>query len=319
MKMKRLLWSKLKELRLIALLSNLHFYSRSLKFKELFTHLSKRSENFSAPQKFDEVIYCCYSRNKVEKTFWNAEINTEDLYGTKVAGMVASDLPVGEIFFFDYGVTVIWGLEEDDEERILREIIPFEVNKLAADDIELETLKFFHDAGHSPRLFNDIICLKSGHYMVKLTISHAIAQSVKLTIYEELVESTIESTKHIPRMIAATGKVSLPRKRITKYIGKLFDMRMNVNLVSNVLDTPEIFWYETAFLDLYKTVRGYLEITQRADLLNQRCNVIGDLLVMLRDHINSTHAEMMEWVIIILICIEVVIGIFMIVLELKHK
>ena len=255
-----------------------------------------------------------------QKSFWKSDDPEDrDMYVSKIAAMVASDLPFGEVFFFDYGVVVIWGLDEIDERRILKDLIPFEVNKLSQEDVELETLKFYHDAGHSPRLFNDIICLRSGHYMVKMTISHAIAQSVKLTIYEELVESTIDSTKDIPRMISATGKVPLPRKRITKYIGKLFEMRMNVNLVSNVLDTPEIFWYEPAFLDLYKTVRGYLEITQRADLLNQRCNVIGDLLSMLRDHINSSHAEMMEWVIIILICIEVVIGIAMISLEIMRK
>jgi len=33
-------------------------------------------------------------------------------------------------------------------------------------------------------------------------------------------------------------------------------MRMNVNLVSNVLDTPEMFWSEPAFKELYKAIRG---------------------------------------------------------------
>lgn len=40
-------------------------------------------------------------------------------------------------------------------------------------------------------------------------------------------------------------------------------MRINVNLVSNVLDTPEIFWSEPALEPLYRAIRGYLEISQR--------------------------------------------------------
>jgi uncharacterized Rmd1/YagE family protein len=82
--------------------------------------------------------------------------------------------------------------------------------------------------------------------MAKLTISHAIAQSTKLTLFEGLIEETINATKHIPQTMAETGKVPLSRTAITKKIGQLFIMRINVNLVSNVLDTPEIFWSEPA-------------------------------------------------------------------------
>jgi uncharacterized Rmd1/YagE family protein len=46
---------------------------------------------------------------------------------------------------------------------------------------------------------------------------------------------------------------------------------------------------------------GYLEIPQRVDLINQRTDVIGDLLAMLREHLNSTHGEFLEWIVIILI------------------
>jgi len=57
-----------------------------------------------------------------------------------------------------------------------------------------------------------VITLKNpGNYMVKLTISHAIAQSVKMTLFEGLIEETIEATKHIPQTMAETGKVQMSR------------------------------------------------------------------------------------------------------------
>ena len=85
-------------------------------------------------------------------------------------------------------------------------------------------------------------------------------------------------------------------------------MRINVNLVSNVLDTPEIFWSEPAFEPLYMAIRGYLEISQRVDVLNQRVGVISDLLAMLKDNLTSTHGEQLEWIVIFLISFEIVIG-----------
>ena len=50
-----------------------------------------------------------------------------------------------------------------------------------------------------------------GNYMVRVTISHAIAQSVKMTLFEGLVEDTIEATKDIPQTMAETGKVQMSR------------------------------------------------------------------------------------------------------------
>lgn len=50
------------------------------------------------------------------------------------------------------------------------------------------------------RIFDDIITLNSANSMIKLTISHGIAQSVKLAYYENLLDAGIEKTKHLPKV-----------------------------------------------------------------------------------------------------------------------
>lgn len=91
--------------------------------------------------------------------------------------------------------------------------------------------------------------------------------------------------------MAATGKVQLSNKSITQKIGELFIQRININLVGGFLDTPDIFWSEPALEPFYKAIRGYLEIGQRVDVLNQRVGVIGDLLEMLKDYSQTSHSE----------------------------
>ncbi|KAJ3050681.1 hypothetical protein HK102_012223, partial [Quaeritorhiza haematococci] len=144
--------------------------------------------------------------------------------------------PFGELFFFDYGVVVMWGLTEAEERELLGVIRPFEEESLVEDDIEIEEFHFHYNTFYQPRIYHDVITLKNpANYMIKLTISHAIAQSVKVTLFEGLIETTIDSTKHIPEILAETGKIHMSRKAINKKIGQLFIMRINVNLVSNVL------------------------------------------------------------------------------------
>ncbi|PKY45565.1 DUF155-domain-containing protein [Rhizophagus irregularis] len=223
---------------------------------------------------------------------------------------------ISEVFLFEYGVVVIWGMKEDEEKNLLYELVPFEDEKLASDDVETEEFRYHYAASYQPRIYNDVITLKnSGNYMIKLTISHAIAQSVKMTLFEGLIEETIEVTKHIPQTMAETGKVQMSRSAITKKIGQLFIMRINVNLVSNILDTPEIFWSEPSYEPLYAAIRGYLEISQRVELLNQRVAVISDLLDMLKEHLTSSHGEQLEWIVIVLIAFEIVIGVITICID----
>lgn len=43
-----------------------------------------------------------------------------------------------------------------------------------------------------------------------------------------------------------------------------------MNLVSNVLDVPELFWSEASLKDLYDAVREYMEISGRVQVLDEK-------------------------------------------------
>lgn len=87
-----------------------------------------------------------------------------------------------EVFAFDYGVVVVWGMTPDEEQRFLKEISKFEIGSLPADQIETEEFNFYYTREYQPRIYNDFITLRDKHsYMTKLAISHALAQSVKVS------------------------------------------------------------------------------------------------------------------------------------------
>ncbi|KAF0387228.1 DUF155-domain-containing protein [Gigaspora margarita] len=260
----------------------------SYRLDDLMKYLQNRKiRNSATPKRLDECIYTPFSYRSPKPP------TTADLLGLDDVVVPSQDQPIPEIIFFDYGVVVIWGMDEVEEKSLLRELVSFEDEKLSEEDVETEEFHFHYDASYQPRIYNDVITLKHpGNYMVKVTISHAIAQSVKMTLFEGLIEETIEATKHIPIKMAETGKVSMSRTAITKKIGQLFIMRININLVSNILDTPEIFWSEPSYEPLYEAIRGYLEISQRVDLLNQRVAVISIIFLQMYLYINSKLDEL---------------------------
>ncbi|KAF9987052.1 hypothetical protein BGZ75_001091 [Mortierella antarctica] len=221
---------------------------------------------------------------------------------------VAAPFMGGEVFFYDYGVTVFWNMTVEQEAWILDDLAEFEIKRLSPEDAQTEEFHFEYAGYSTPRIYNDMITLRGGNHMIKLTISHAISQSVKLALYECQMDDTIDDTKIIPIQLAQTGKLNYSRPQITRISGHLFQLRMNVDLVSNMLDTPEIFWSEPELRPLYDAIRGYLEIGQRAKVLSDRCLVISDLLTMLRDDLASNNMNYITWIIIILIVIAVIVA-----------
>ncbi|KAF2803645.1 DUF155-domain-containing protein [Mytilinidion resinicola] len=214
-----------------------------------------------------------------------------------------------EVFLFDYGTVVIWGMTLLQEQRFLKEIAKFEGEKLGKDDVQTEDFNFYYTREYQARIYNDFISLRDKkNYMTKLAISHALSQSVKTSLYEDLVDNTIETTKDIPSQIAASGTINLNKKQINMQIGELFILRINIHLQGSVLDAPELMWAEPQLDPIYQAVRSYLEMDQRVGLLTERLNVIGDLLAVLKDQLTVTHGELLEWIVIILIFAEIVVA-----------
>jgi uncharacterized Rmd1/YagE family protein len=55
-------------------------------------------------------------------------------------------------------------------------------------------------------------------------------------------------------------------------------LRRDVNLVSNVLDVPELFWSEASLQELYDAVRSYMEIGVRVQSLNEKLGMASDFV-----------------------------------------
>lgn len=60
--------------------------------------------------------------------------------------------------------------------------------------------------------------------------------------------------------------------------------------------------------NLYIAIRGYLEISQRATLLNTRADVLTDLLSMLTDYMHDSEMTYITWIVIVLIAVALVVA-----------
>ena len=84
-------------------------------------------------------------------------------------------------------------------------------------------------------------------------------------------------------------------------IGEVFVVRHDVNLHTEILDTPDWFWNNRDVEDLYKMVDAYLELNTRTAILNKRLDLLREMLTMLQLQHENHHTVKLEWIVIILI------------------
>lgn len=144
-----------------------------------------------------------------------------------------------EMFIFSYGVVVFWNFTLAQERDILADLtfssistgISLSSRPQEEADFETEELHFEYNGKiERPRIFNDMITLRSGDHMIKLAMSHGLAQSTKLSFFEERMNETMGNAKEVPKRLALTGELGMERKEIVKILGRLFKSRVDVNL-----------------------------------------------------------------------------------------
>lgn len=144
-----------------------------------------------------------------------------------------------EMFVFSYGVVVFWNFTSQQEKDILADLtfssfgtgIPLVTGPQNEEDFETEEFHFeYSPDSPRPRVFNDMITLRSGDHMIKLAMSHAIAQSTKLNFFEQRMADQMAEAQHVPRRLALTGKLGMKREEVVRILGALFRSRVDVNL-----------------------------------------------------------------------------------------
>jgi uncharacterized Rmd1/YagE family protein len=215
-----------------------------------------------------------------------------------------------DIFFFPFGCVTIWGADESQEKAILSQVEAYTIEKLSSPTADF--IYYKPDATAARTFINEEkneIVLNNDSVFIKLSISHALAQSVKLNVLEQSISALLDQTAPIQKELARTGSVSLSKQQISKQIGILFNERFSVNLHSDILDTPEFFWRRPSYEPLYLMTAEFQDIQTRQNILNHRLDVIHELYHILSNELNYKHSTRLEIIIIVLIAIEVIFAI----------
>mmetsp|Transcript_44536 Transcript_44536/g.112212 ORF Transcript_44536/g.112212 Transcript_44536/m.112212 type:complete len:581 (+) Transcript_44536:184-1926(+) len=214
-------------------------------------------------------------------------------------------------FVFKTGVVVFWGLFPDEEVNILLQIEPFLVQPDRQNIVEIMEFAI----GQPACLIHDRVILPNHNPLHKLAISYAIEHALRIEHFETALEATVEPMHTTADHMARTGEVKPSRHELTRAVGSLFKLRLELNIAAELVTTPTFIWDNARMQPFYNTARSYLEIDDRLQALNNRMELVQEFYTKANQELTVIHSAFLEWIVIILVLVEAIFELITIVID----
>jgi uncharacterized Rmd1/YagE family protein len=137
-------------------------------------------------------------------------------------------------------------------------------------------------------------------------IALAVSQSVGLERYEKKLDTLFAQSRRIVESIHTYS--FMRRGRLMQFAKRLALTRHD--MVSNLLllDKPNILWDNEEAEALYNRLAFVLELYDRHEIALSKLSQIKEDVMLVIDIINHKKSEFLEWIIILLIAVEIVMG-----------
>lgn len=225
----------------------------------------------------------------------------------------------GQAYIFSQGIVVFWNVKTADQLQFINQLSSYAENPLhrhkipySAEEInnllETDTLTYVVASNDQTSRINrkGLITLSSeSPSLDQYAFSNALALSVKLGTWESSLDTFSESIKFIAQEMREGRAIKMKRTVVFQRIGEVFTMRSNLNLESDLLGPPDFYWDREDLETLFQNTCSFLALRSRTNLMNEKLDYCYELLQQLTSHMDQEHNTKLEWMIIILIMVEV--------------
>ncbi|XP_047999349.1 required for meiotic nuclear division protein 1 homolog [Leguminivora glycinivorella] len=215
-----------------------------------------------------------------------------------------------EIIFFKEGAVVFWNCTELEASNVLDFVRRYELESYPRDVVEREReiMTYVYQPNAKKCNLQEsyfVMAPNRDNSLEKYTFSHAMAQSARLGAWEARLEALAASARAHSITMEKDGTTHLDKKEVVRKLGELFSLRHRINVESDLLDTPDVYWEEERLERLYSNTVAYFTIPRRTRVLNERLSHCVELLELLSSWAADRHHVRLEWMVIALILAEV--------------
>ena len=206
------------------------------------------------------------------------------------------------IYIKNYGSVVFVNVDTE----LRNKLINFLTESDILDDLPNEEFEIEIAAGLPIRVRHGLVQLPE----ISMDIAHVfclnLAQSVALDHYRIQVEKLLEITTDYSIVLSKKGSLVASQKKINKITGEVMIQKNRIAENLYIFESPDIVWDEGDLSAIDEQLRRDLNIERRHQGIQFHLDVVKENLDNYMSILQHKHSSMLEWVIIILIAIEII-------------
>lgn len=242
-----------------------------------------------------------------------------DAAGLNTNTVIHARAAKGDIFVFDSGTVVAWSVPSSVVLKIATKQLFSAAEVPHVNRAEMEELEFTTDESRDTSYMRGeevVLGTKAGSAegngsnsdltWAKVAFSSGLARSPKLAVLENQMEEFNENARPVAITLKGGSEMNQPRPFILKKTGELLSLRSQLNEYELAESLPDLFWDKESKLEqYYDRVGKALDVEPRIAQLNKRIDYANELVAVMREMSSEKQGHRLEWIIIILITVEV--------------
>jgi required for meiotic nuclear division protein 1 len=153
--------------------------------------------------------------------------------------------------------------------------------------------------------YNKIEIVNSDSETLRLIMLN-VSNSVALDYYSDQSDILLEGTNHQIQYLEKEGKLNITGKNLRRYIGRTLNLKNNISQNLYIFDSTPETWEDENLNKIDIGLKKTFDLQVRYKNIQEDLKIIKENLELFKDLMQYRKSNLLEWIIIILILIEVV-------------
>ena len=235
---------------------------------------------------------------KLFKTFFTAELIHSD--SDELFFKTGNDQ---YIYTFKYGVVCFLNYDDIRISEFIKLISPFCRNFF---ENKMREEYLIDINGTETKIGNNKIEIIKADVESFRIIMINVSQSVALDYYSDLTTKLLEETNQHTLSLENTGRLNISGNKIKRFIGKMLNLMNRITENLYIFDSASSTWEDENLDKMDMELKKTFDLQSRYREIHEELQIIRENLNLFKDLMQHRKSSMLEWIVIVLILVEVI-------------